>query len=121
MLYAQRCNNPWVDFADPGPHCTIDPAMNTAGQSNLLVNWTYKKGVYNSEQNIKAATITGLNKAVPPKYRRMANAVGTREFCITDSPLDIMNQLQTMYGELLLTKKMNMEIYGTRCGIHKPR
>ena len=47
----------------------IDPAMNTAGQADLLVEYNYNKGVYDLEQNIKAAIIMALNKAVPPEYR----------------------------------------------------
>ena len=69
-----------MDFPGPGPHQTIDPSMNTAGQADLLVEYNYNKGVYDSEQNIKAAAIMALNKAVPPEYRRVPNAVGTREF-----------------------------------------
>ena len=108
-MYALRCNIPWTDFPDPGAHRAIDPQLNTAGQNDLLVEWNYTKGVYDLEQNIKAAVIIGLNAAVPPEYRRLTNAVGTREFCITDSPLDIMNQLHAVYGTLFPTKRMNME------------
>ena len=104
VLYARRCNIPWQDFADPGKHRAIDPQLNTAGQADLLVEWTYNKGVYDSEQNLKAAIIMGLNHAVPPEYRRMANDVGTREFRITDSPLDIMNKLRGVYGQLTPTE-----------------
>ena len=39
----------------------------------------------------------------------MANDVGTREFRITDSPLDIMNKLREVYGPLTPTERMNME------------
>ena len=69
IMYARRCNIPWTDFPDPGPHRMIDPAMNTAGQADLLVEYNYNKGVYDSEQNIKATVIMALNKAVPPEYR----------------------------------------------------
>ena len=69
MLYARRYNIPWTDFPDPTPHRTIDLVMNTAGQVDLLVDYNYKKGVYDSEQNIKAAVIVVSNKAVPPEYR----------------------------------------------------
>jgi len=109
VLYARRTNTPWADFVDPGPHRAIDPAMNTAGQADLLVDYNYRKGVYDSEQNVKAAIIMGLNKAVPPEYRRIPNAVGTREFRITDSPLDILNQIRNVYGPLSPTERMQME------------
>ena len=109
VLYARRCNTPWQDFADPGRHRAIDPQLNTAGQADLLVEWTYNKGVYDSEQNLKAAIIMGMNKSVPPEYRRLPNDVGTREFRITDSPLDIMNKLRGVYGQLTPTERMNME------------
>ena len=64
--------------------------MNTAGQADLLVEYNYNKGVYDLEQNIKAAVIMALNKAVPPEYRQIPNAVGTREFRITGAPLQII-------------------------------
>ena len=83
--------------------------MNTAGQADLLVEYNYNKGVYDSEQNIKAAVIMALNKAVPPEYRRIPNAVGTREFRITDAPLQIIQQLRQVYGPLSPTERMNME------------
>ena len=109
ILYARRCNTPWADFPDPGPHRTIDPSMNTAGQNDLLVEYNYNKSVYDSEQNVKAAVIMALNKAVPPEYRRIPNAVGTREFRITDSPREIIKQLRAVYGQLSPTERMNME------------
>ena len=87
----------------------IDPSMNTAGQAALLVEYNYNKSVYDSVQNIKAAVIMGLNEAVPPEHRRIPNAVGTREFRITDSLLDILNQLRVVYGPLSPTERMNME------------
>lgn len=37
VLYARKCNTPWQDFADLGPHRTIDSQINTAGQADLLV------------------------------------------------------------------------------------
>ena len=109
ILYARRCNIPWTDFPDPGPHQTIDPAMNTAGQADLLVDYNYKRGIYDLEQNIKAAVIMALNKAVPPEYRRVPNAVGTREFRIADAPLQIIQQLRQVYGALSSMEHMNME------------
>ena len=51
----------------------------------------------------------GFNKAVPPKYQRIPNAVGTREFQITDSPLDILSQLRLAYRALSPTEHMHME------------
>ena len=100
ILYARRCNTPWADFPDPGPHRTIDPSMNTAGQNDLLVEYNYNKSVYDSEQNVTAAVIMALNIAVPPEYRRIPNAVGTREFRITDLPREIIKQLRAIYGQL---------------------
>ena len=60
--------------------------MNTSGQADLLMEYNYNKGVYDSEQNIKAAVIMALKKAVTPEYRQILNALGTREFQITDTP-----------------------------------
>ena len=106
ILYAQRCNTPWVDFVDPGTHRTINPSMNMAEQNNLLVQYNYNKSVYDSEQNIKAPL---LNQAVPPEYRRILNAVGTREFQTTDSPQDILEKLRVIYGSLSPMEGMHME------------
>ena len=50
-----------------------------------------------------------LNKAVPPEYRQILNAVGTREFRITDAPLQIIQQLRQVYGSLSPAERMNME------------
>ena len=61
------------------------------------------------EQNVRAAIIMRLNTAVPPEYRQIPDAVGTREFRITDSPLDILNQLRAVYGPLSPTERMSME------------
>ena len=74
--------------------------MNTAGQADLLVEYNYKKGGYYSEQNIKAAVSIALNKAVPPEYTQIPNAMGTRDFQITDAPLQIIQQLRQVYGPL---------------------
>ena len=81
--------------------------MNTAGQNNLLVEYNYNKSVYDSEQNIKATVIMALNKAVPPEYRRIPNAVGTREFSITDLLREIIKQLREVYGPLSPVERMN--------------
>ena len=43
----------------------------------------------------------------------MANVVGTRKFRITDSPLDIVNQLRAVYGVLSPIKRMNTK---NKCG-----
>ena len=83
--------------------------MNTAGQANLLVQCNYNKSVYDSEQKIKTAIMMGFNEAVPPEYRQIPNAVGTREFQITDSLQDILEQLGVIYGPLSPTERIHME------------
>ena len=110
VLYARRCNIAWVDFPDLGPHRTIEPSMNTAEQADLIVEYKYNKSVYDSKQKLKAAVIMGLNKAVPPEYLRIPNAVGMREFQIMDSPLDILNQLRVVYRPLSPTERMHIDL-----------
>ena len=104
-VYALRCNVLWADFPDPSPHRTIDPAVNPAGQVDALVDFNFRKGVCNSKQNFKAVVIATFNYAVPPEYRRIAGAMGTREFRITDSPKLSMQELRRVYGKLRPSEK----------------
>ena len=45
-IYALRCATPWEEFPDPGPHRVIDPANNTAGQNDELVQYNFKASMY---------------------------------------------------------------------------
>ena len=83
--------------------------MNTSGQADLVVQYNYNKSVYDLEQNIKVAVIMVFNQEVPPEYRRIPNAVGTREFQIMDSLQDILEQLGVIYGPLSPTERIHME------------
>ena len=68
---ALKCATPWSFFPDPGPHRTIDPLLDAAGQNDKKIEFKFKKGVYDTENIIKRAIIAGLNKAVPWEYRRI--------------------------------------------------
>ena len=108
-VYALKSNTPWRDTPDPGPHRPIDPSLNTAGQNDAEVEFKFNKSVFDSEQNIKRAVIASLNKAVPKEYRRIPGGIGSREYRVTESPLDILNALRDEYGDLTPTERGNME------------
>ena len=69
-VFALRCPTPWVWRKDPGSHFVFDPELNRKGQANKQVEFDFEKGMYDSEQNILGAAITGLNAAVPAAYRK---------------------------------------------------
>ena len=109
-IYALRCATPWVAYPDPGPHRVIDPSNNTAGQADELVQYNFKYGVYESQENVKSAVIAGLNIAVPDAYKRVAGAgVGTRMYRTTDDPRDIISELRRLYGRLTPTEREAMD------------
>ena len=45
-VYALKCNIPWRDAGDPGPHRKVDPQLNTAGQNDATVEYIFSKGVF---------------------------------------------------------------------------
>ena len=108
-VYALKCNIPWQDAGDPGPHRKVDPQLNTAGQNDATVEYNFSKGVFDSEQNIRRAVIAQLNQAVPAAYRRNKGGVGTREYRATDDPKEILDDLRKVYGKLTPTEKTTME------------
>jgi len=109
-IFALRCKKPWVAWPDPGPHRVVDPALNTAGQADALVQYNFKMGVYESNENVKAAVIGGLNLAVPSAYRKVAGGgVGTRMYRTTDDPREIIKQLRRLYGQLSPTERETMD------------
>ena len=61
---------PWVDWPDPGPHRTIDAALDAAGQEDALVQYNAYNKVYDSQENVCRAVINALNVAVPQAYQR---------------------------------------------------
>ena len=86
---------PWVDWPNPGPHRTIDAALDAAGQADALVQYNAYKKVYASQENVRCAVINALNVAVPQAYRRMAGGgVGVRNYRPTDIPMAILASLR---------------------------
>ena len=41
-----RCPTPWVAWPDPGPQHAIEPANNTMGQADELVQYDFTRGPY---------------------------------------------------------------------------
>ena len=109
-IYAIRCATPWVEFPDLGPHRVIDPANNTAGQNDKLLQYNFRASVYKSEQNMKAAVIAGLNVAVPSAYKRVTGvSVGTQMYRTTDDPQEIIRELRRLYGRLSPSEREAMD------------
>ena len=74
-------STPWVDWPDPGPHRTIDEALDAAFQADALVQYNAYKKVYDSQENVHRAVINALNVVVPQAYRRVAGGgVGVRNY-----------------------------------------
>ena len=46
-------------------------SIKTAGQADALVQYNYKSGIYESNDNLKAAVIGELNILVPSAYKRI--------------------------------------------------
>jgi hypothetical protein len=110
MIYALRCATPWVPRADPGPHWIIDPQNNTAGQADELVQYNFRKGVYDSQENVKAAVITALNLAVPSPYKKVVGGgVGVRMYRTMDDPKEIIKELRRLYGRLSPSEQAAMD------------
>ena len=101
---------PWVDWPYPGPHHTIDAALDAAGQADALVQYNVYKKVYDSQENVRHAVINALNVAVPQAYRRVAGGgVGVRNYRPTESPMAILTSLLRLYGRLTPTERTGME------------
>ena len=47
-LYALCCKTPCTTRPDLGPHRLIDPANNTTGHADEIVQYNFKREVYNS-------------------------------------------------------------------------
>ena len=71
-IYALRCATRLVARPDPGPHCRINSLNNTAGQADKLVQYNFKRGVCNSEDNLKSVVIDDLNLVILDVYKREA-------------------------------------------------
>ena len=92
---------PWTDWPDPGPHRTINPSLKTAGQADSLVNFTFKKGIFDSETYMRTAIIDAMNIAIPKEYRRAINgALGARNYPPTGSPRAIFAALIKLHGKI---------------------
>jgi hypothetical protein len=110
MIYALRCATPWEPRADTGPHRIIDPQNNTAGQADELVQYNFRKGVYDSQENVKAAVIAALNLAVPAPYKKVVGGgVGVRMYRTMDDPKEIIKELRRLYGRLSPSERAAMD------------
>ena len=111
-IYALRTNIPWVECPDPGHHRALDGGNNftTTQQRDLEVVFQAKKGVHTSQQNVKRATLTAINAAVPNKYKRaMDGNIGVLNYKQTESPRDLIKALLCRYGQPSAAEKENNE------------
>jgi hypothetical protein len=111
-IYALRTNIPWVECADPGHHRALDAGQNltTTEQRNLQVVFQAEKGVHTSQQNVKRATLSAMNAAVPNKYKRAMDAnISVTNYKQTERPRDIIEALLRRYGQPLTAENESNE------------
>ena len=89
----------WVMIANPGAHRAVVENATSQQQGNANIIYSAEKGVYTSQQNVKKAYVDALNLAVPQMYRcSYTQAVGGRQYRITDDIRDIMESLIHRHG-----------------------
>ena len=109
-IYALQCPTAWIAWPDLGPHRVVDPALNTAGQADVLVQYNFKSGVCESNENVKAAVIGGLDLLVTSTYKRIiGEGVGTRIYQATDNPGEIFQELWRLYGKMSPRERKAMD------------
>lgn len=45
-IYALTGEQPWLNVANPRPHCTIDPSLNREGQTDANIMFDCKKEIF---------------------------------------------------------------------------
>ena len=89
--YVLRCPTPWVPWPNPGTNQVTDLANNMAGQADKLLQYNFRSGFYDSNENVTAAVIAGLILAIPSTYRRVdGGQVGTRMYQTANDPREII-------------------------------
>ena len=79
----------------------IDPANSTTGQADEVVQYNFKKRFYDSNKNVKAAVISGLNLLIPSTYRGVnGGRVRTRLYWTTDDSRDLIREFRRLYVRL---------------------
>lgn len=111
-IYALKSPNwKYRESPDPGAHHTIDAELNSAGQADAQVVWEAAKGNRLSDENLRAAVIAALNKAVPKVCRRVGgNTAGWGEYRPTDCPRQIIAGLRQLYGQPTPREREDMEL-----------
>ena len=114
-IYALVCNEPWRDWADPGPTPRGTDANPHPDHPNGLTTeqaraeksiWEANKEVFFSQQNMKRAIIDTLNRVVPKAYRRLpGNGIGVAKYKVSNDPRDILRGLRDRYGQMTPDEK----------------
>ena len=108
-IYPLGCPAPWIVWPNPGPHRVVDPSLNTVGQADVLVQYNFMSGVYESNEHARAAVIRGLNLVVSSAYRKVTGGgVGTQMYRTTDDPREIICKLWRVYGQLIPRERNTM-------------
>ena len=98
-VYALTGAPTWQDFNNPGYHWSVDGTLSVLEQQDDNVIFNFATIVYNSQKNLKAAINNRLKASVPEAYPGNSIAMGVREYCPTDNPREIIQQLTVQYGQ----------------------
>ena len=109
-IFALQCPTPWAAWPDPELHRVVDSSLNTARQTDVLIQYNFKSGVYKSNKHVKAAVIGGLNLSVPAAYKKVTGGgVGTHMYRTADDPREIIRKLRHLCGQLSPKERETMD------------
>lgn len=94
---------PWQDFANPGYHRVLGGTASK--QRDRETQYQAAKGIYISQENVRAAINKALTAAVLTTFRRAKGAVGPPVYTATDNPEAILLDLQKRYGRATPAEK----------------
>ena len=108
-VYAMKCNTPWQDWPDPGPHWSGGDTRDARDNAGIL--YDANKIVFDSQLNAIRAINKALNIAVPRAYRRSTtgDAIGVNVYKTTDCPRTILSNLHRRYGKATPAEKAHNE------------
>ena len=93
----------WANWTDPGPHAPIGGTSEEQRDNDK--QYDAHKKVYDSECNVRRATIAALNIAVPRQYRGNSATVGARVYKPNEDPKAILARLRDIYGRTTPAEK----------------
>lgn len=88
--YALKTNTPWQWWPNPGAHQpTHDSSGNLLSGDAIKNNETLynaNKTIYDTQENVRQATIGALNAAAPRKYKQSSKKIGADSYKNTEKP-----------------------------------